>query len=99
MAEEDVVVPTSSVRKNKPEVTVMKLRACMQCSMVLSEDQFLQRGCINCGDHHMDNTRESVWGSTTPNFKGMAVILRPEISWVARYNDISGVPGAYAINH
>lgn len=97
-----IAVPTTGSRKPKADGSVQmnttKLRACYQCNIVLSEEQFAESGCPNCPDLHMDGGRDAIWSNTTNAFRGMAVVLNPKLSWVARYNGLHGVPGAYAIH-
>lgn len=104
----NVVVPAGSTRRARVkdrmgktsmrETTVLKFRACIHCNLVLSEEQFMVNGCLNCVDLELDNNREAIWANTTSNFRGLAVILKPEISWVAKYNYLGGAVGAYAVS-
>lgn len=102
-----ILVPQGSTKKIRDksgklpvrETTVLKLRACIRCHLVMSEDQFMENGCLNCLELELDNNRDAIWTHTTPNFKGLTVILRPDVSWVAKYNNLTHVtPGAYAVS-
>eukprot|EP01057_Protomagalhaensia_wolfi_P002599 Protomagalhaensia_wolfi_Nauph_80__2598@NODE_2743_length_999_cov_173_060417_g2148_i0_p1_GENE_NODE_2743_length_999_cov_173_060417_g2148_i0NODE_2743_length_999_cov_173_060417_g2148_i0_p1_ORF_typecomplete_len127_score20_06Spt4/PF06093_13/2_5e25TBCC/PF07986_12/0_1_NODE_2743_length_999_cov_173_060417_g2148_i051431 len=102
-----ILVPQASTKKIRDksgkmpprEATVLKLRACMQCRLVLSEDQFMEHGCKNCPELQLDDNSDNIWQHTTPNFKGLTVILRPDVSWVAKFNGLTQVvPGAYAVS-
>ena len=72
------------------------LRACINCKLILSQEQWKIRrhdnlGCINCG-----NQREL---KHTPYFSGTISLFLPSASWVARWNGLEGrKPGVYALN-
>eukprot|EP01053_Blabericola_migrator_P004067 Blabericola_migrator_1__4066@NODE_2239_length_3070_cov_133_593407_g464_i1_p7_GENE_NODE_2239_length_3070_cov_133_593407_g464_i1NODE_2239_length_3070_cov_133_593407_g464_i1_p7_ORF_typecomplete_len127_score12_02Spt4/PF06093_13/9_7e25_NODE_2239_length_3070_cov_133_593407_g464_i19171297 len=102
-----ILVPQGSTKKIRDktgklpprETTVLKLRACMQCRLVMSEDQFMDNGCLNCPELQLDGNADNIWQHTTPNFKGLTAILRPDVSWVAKFNGLTNVcPGAYAVS-
>eukprot|EP00038_Savillea_parva_P008827 m.179447 g.179447 ORF g.179447 m.179447 type:complete len:137 (+) comp14766_c0_seq1:129-539(+) len=81
------------------------LRACLSCSLVKTEDQFLQNGCENCERWlEIAESYENVKEYTSANFKGMAAIMDPKGrekhgSWVASWLRLDGLkPGVYALS-
>ncbi|KAF7987374.1 hypothetical protein HCN44_003136 [Aphidius gifuensis] len=76
------------------------LRACLNCSLIKTVDQFEIDGCDNCdGFLHMKNNRENVTECTSSNFDGMIAVMSPEDSWVAKWQRISTLKkGIYAIS-
>lgn len=74
------------------------LRACMVCSIVRTQAQFLNGGCPNCEDilefiGNSDNVAEC----TSAVFEGLITVADTSKSWVARYQRLEGyVPGVYA---
>ena len=60
--------------------SLKKLRACLKCHLVKTEEQFNKEGCDNCGtspNEAMDNI--------TPHFKGIIAITNPQYSWAAKW--------------
>lgn len=55
----------------------------------------MESGCTNCPELQLDNNRDAIWQHTTPSFQGLVCMLRPDVSWVAKHNNLSGVPGVY----
>ena len=60
--------------------SLKKLRACTQCRLIKTEEQFLSEGCENC---KIDEKEISTY--ITPHFKGMIAITYPEESWCAKW--------------
>ncbi|KAH8740938.1 hypothetical protein FG386_002484 [Cryptosporidium ryanae] len=78
---------------------VLRLRSCLSCKIILSDQQFFESGCPNCTHLAMEYDRQKVNSSTTMSFKGMITILKPNQSWVARYNRLNNfTPGCYAVS-
>lgn len=76
------------------------LRACLLCSLVKTFDEFEQKGCDNCeyllGLKH---NRDMIYDCTSNNFDGLAAVVTPEESWVAKWLRINTLkPGVYAIS-
>ncbi|KAJ3312411.1 transcription elongation factor spt4 [Boothiomyces sp. JEL0838] len=76
-----------------------KLRACMLCSLVKSFDQFRRDGCENCEDVlNMKDDSDRVMDCTSPTFEGVIAVMKPEGSWVAKWQRIDKFrKGIYAI--
>lgn len=76
-----------------------KLRACLLCGLIKSSVQFKTRGCENCEELlHMKDSSKRVNSCTSGNFEGMIAQLRPERSWVSRWQRTDKfVRGMYAI--
>ncbi|EPR62729.1 transcription elongation factor SPT4 [Toxoplasma gondii ME49] len=98
-------VPRGLVRKVKnksgqeEDKVVLRLRACISCRLIMSEQQFYDEGCPNCGFLQMDGDRHRVWDCTTVNFAGFVAVMKPMSSWVARHNKLTEVvPGCYAVS-
>lgn len=80
------------------ERVVIRYRACMVCKLIATEEQFYDRGCPNCPFLEMQGSRQNVLDCTSPQFRGMLAVTRPEASWAARIVEVNrGVPACYAI--
>ncbi len=79
--------------------SMVRLRACLRCRIILPSSQFFQSGCPNCAEaSDMQGDRQAVDMNTTKNFTGCVGVVDPRASWVGRHLRIeSGVPGMYAI--
>eukprot|EP01130_Rhizamoeba_saxonica_P012293 TRINITY_DN5164_c0_g4_i1.p2 TRINITY_DN5164_c0_g4~~TRINITY_DN5164_c0_g4_i1.p2 ORF type:complete len:130 (+),score=29.58 TRINITY_DN5164_c0_g4_i1:47-391(+) len=69
-----------------------RLRACKNCALLKSVNQWDEAGCTNCdrGAYSSSNI--------TSEFSGLVSFMRPNESWVARYlNHANQVPGCYAM--
>lgn len=97
----NLVPKTRSTRQRNGEVeqTMLKLRACINCHLVLSEDQFYDNGCGNCPHLQMDGDRRRILDCTSSNFSGLISIIEPQKSWAAKFNRLGdNVTGCYAIS-
>ncbi|KAF9701328.1 hypothetical protein EKO04_000149 [Ascochyta lentis] len=74
------------------------LRACMVCSIVRTQAQFMSGGCPNCEDIlELIGNPENVTDCTSAVFEGLITVADTSKSWVARYQRLEGyVPGVYA---
>ncbi|KAI8806323.1 transcription elongation factor SPT4 [Cladochytrium replicatum] len=66
--------------------TKQKLRACMVCGLVKNISQFKRDDCENCVQFL---NLGGIWkydDCTTADFEGIAAIINPRDSWVARWN-------------
>merc|ERR1712110_1338952 len=77
-----------------------QLRACLSCSLVKTFDQWENDGCENCDVFlHMKNNRDNVYDMTSSNFDGMVASMKPDDSWVCKWQRITKFkPGVYAIS-
>ena len=76
-----------------------KLRACVRCLLIKSEQQWHREGCENCEDLEIKGDLEKVLTYTTPNFEGILSLIEPRVSWTARWNHLrEKIPGCYAIS-
>mmetsp|Transcript_28395 Transcript_28395/g.45590 ORF Transcript_28395/g.45590 Transcript_28395/m.45590 type:complete len:291 (-) Transcript_28395:82-954(-) len=77
---------------------VKNLRACLQCRIILTKEQFFQLGCPNCRESlPMQESEGRVVGCTTANFAGFISLIKPG-AFVSRYNGIeTRPPGCYAL--
>ena len=74
------------------------LRACLRCSLVKTNQQFLDSGCENCDFLGLIGENDRVLDCTTAYFEGTVAMIQPPGSWVARWQRIiSFVPGLYAL--
>ena len=78
-----------------------KLLSCLQCRMILTQEQFLKmRKCPNCQQTILDF--EGLREHTTSNFSGMISVLgatNAQASWVCKWNSLrKAKPGCYAID-
>ncbi|CDR95414.1 transcription factor, putative [Babesia bigemina] len=95
----DFVPRRTHRQRQEGESTIFKLRACISCRLIMSEDQFFERGCGNCAFLQMDGDRRRTLDCTSSNFSGLISIMDPQKSWAARFNNLGDViPGCYAIS-
>ncbi|PAV87534.1 hypothetical protein WR25_11867 [Diploscapter pachys] len=76
------------------------LRACLLCSLVKSFDQFESDGCDNCERVlHLKNDPDKVHECTSANFDGIICGMKPEDSWVCKWQKINKkCKGVYAVS-
>jgi transcription elongation factor SPT4 len=74
------------------------MRACMVCSVVRTQQQFLTQGCPNCEDIlELAGNPEQINDCTSQVFEGLITVADTTRSWVARYQRLEGYhPGVYA---
>merc|ERR550517_1645683 len=73
-----------------------QLRACLQCKLIKTYEQWQDSGCENCGQSVERFDHLTTW--TTPKFVGFLSVMKPTQSWVARYRrQEKFVPGCYAL--
>lgn len=89
MASGGAYIPTNQQRN---------MRACMVCSIVRTQQQFMQQGCPNCEDIlELIGNPEQINDCTSQVFDGLIAVADTKRSWVARYQRLEGyVPGVYA---
>jgi transcription elongation factor SPT4 len=75
------------------------LRACMVCSIVKTQQEFLRNGCPNCESFlELAGSQEAVADCTSQVFEGLITVSDTSKSWAARYQRLEGyVPGVYAV--
>lgn len=75
-----------------------KLRACLGCSQIKTQNLFRKEGCENCPVLKMKGSISIVNECTSSKFKGMIALLKPENSWVAKWQRINDFKkGVYAM--
>ena len=57
-----------------------KLRACLDCHLIKTYDQFKKEGCDNCSFQ-----KTEIVDKITKNFNGIIAITNPKKSWAAKY--------------
>ncbi|CAD6439952.1 90043f2f-15fc-4e80-ae15-ac12bf4d3bef [Sclerotinia trifoliorum] len=74
------------------------LRACMVCSIVMTQNRFMREGCPNCEDFlHLQGSMEAIIDCTSQVFEGLITLADPSKSWVAKWQRLDGyVRGVYA---
>ena len=65
------------------------LRACLRCSLVKTEQQFLANGCENCPGLQLQGSKSRIEEKTTILFSGVISIMYPDYSWVAKWMGLS----------
>lgn len=66
-----------------------QLRACLVCSILQSQKDFVDYGCPNCEEvMDMRGSAERVVECTSTIYDGMIAMMEPEESWVARWQRI-----------
>ena len=80
--------------------TLRGLRACLNCSMIKTGDQFEMDGCPNCEmSLGIKGNRDQMYSCTSTVFDGMVALTSPPESWVGKWLKINRfVPGIYAIS-
>lgn len=74
------------------------LRACMVCSIVMTQSRFLKEGCPNCEEFlRLQGNMEAIIDCTSQVFEGLITLADPAKSWVAKWQRLDGyVKGVYA---
>ncbi|KAI1415246.1 Spt4/RpoE2 zinc finger-domain-containing protein [Hypoxylon sp. FL1857] len=73
-------------------------RACMVCSIVMTQAHFRADGCPNCPFLDLKGSPEAIETCTSSQFEGTMAIFKPQSSWVAKWQRIQElVPGTYAV--
>jgi transcription elongation factor SPT4 len=89
MASANNFIPTGQFRN---------MRACMVCSIVKTQQQFLSQGCPNCSVLELRGNQDMIAECTSQVFEGLITISDTSRSWVARWQRLEGyVPGCYAV--
>lgn len=89
MASANNFIPTGQFRN---------MRACMVCSIVKTQQQFLSQGCPNCSFLELRGNQDMIAECTSQVFEGLITISDTSRSWVARWQRLEGyVPGCYAV--
>lgn len=66
-----------------------QLRACLVCSILQSQKDFIDWGCPNCEEvMDMRGSAERVVECTSTIYDGMIALMDPDESWVARWQRI-----------
>lgn len=75
------------------------LRACMVCSIVMTQNRFLREGCPNCEEFlALAGNMDAIIDCTSQVFEGIISLADPTKSWVAKWQRLDGyVQGVYAI--
>ena len=82
-----------------PPAGYTKLRACLKCRLIKTEDQWMKEGCDNCEGLDIKNDIDRMINCTSARFEGMISLINPSQSWVAKWNRIEHrVPGCYALD-
>ncbi|KAI8961565.1 transcription elongation factor spt-4 [Daldinia sp. FL1419] len=73
-------------------------RACMVCSIIMTQSHFRAEGCPNCPFLDLKGSPEAIEACTSSQYEGTASFFQPRRSWVARWQRVDTfVPGTYAI--
>ncbi|KAI0194128.1 Spt4/RpoE2 zinc finger-domain-containing protein [Xylaria flabelliformis] len=72
-------------------------RACMVCSIVMTQTRFRNEGCPNCPFLELRGNSDGLESCTSTVFEGLITVANPKRSWVAKWQRIENfVPGVYA---
>ncbi|CAD6501953.1 BgTH12-02197 [Blumeria graminis f. sp. triticale] len=74
------------------------LRACMVCSIVMTQNRFLREGCPNCEEFLLlAGNMDAIVDCTSQVFEGLIALADPSKSWVAKWQRLDNyVKGVYA---
>lgn len=73
-------------------------RACMVCSIIMTQATFRRDGCPNCPFLELKNSPDQIESCTSSVFEGTMAVADPRRSWLARWQRVDNcVPGVYAI--
>ncbi|KAK4538426.1 hypothetical protein CDCA_CDCA17G4451 [Cyanidium caldarium] len=101
LGDADAAAVAEVVRTPVPaDMQPAKLRACLSCALVKAVHQFVADGCENCPNLLEPGTgdRERVMAFTTAEFSGLVAMVKPQESWVARWQRSGRLcPGCYAL--
>lgn len=76
-----------------------RLRACLLCGLIKTQAQFRTNGCDNCEELlQLTGSAKNVSERTSSTFDGVIAMMKPDASWVARWQRIDKfAKGMYAI--
>ncbi|KAI0019589.1 transcription elongation factor spt-4 [Xylariomycetidae sp. FL0641] len=73
-------------------------RACMVCSIVMTQARFRQEGCPNCPFLELKGSPDAIEACTSSVYEGATAIADPKKSWIAKWQRIDNcIPGMYAL--
>ncbi|KAI1447130.1 Spt4/RpoE2 zinc finger-domain-containing protein [Annulohypoxylon stygium] len=73
-------------------------RACMVCSIIMTQSDFRNKGCPNCPFLDMKGSPEAIENCTSSQFNDVHLVVKPKVSWTAKWMRLKDfVPGIYAI--
>ncbi|KAI1138761.1 transcription elongation factor spt-4 [Hypoxylon sp. FL0543] len=73
-------------------------RACMVCSIVMTQAHFRAEGCPNCHFLDLKGSPEAIETCTSSQFEGTIAVFKPQSSWVAKWQRVQDLaPGTYAV--
>ncbi|KAI2621661.1 Spt4/RpoE2 zinc finger-domain-containing protein [Hypoxylon sp. NC1633] len=73
-------------------------RACMVCSIIMTQAKFRSDGCPNCPFLDLKGSPEAIESCTSGVYEGTIAMIQPKTSWMSRWVRIdSFVPGVYAL--
>ncbi|KAI3323220.1 Spt4/RpoE2 zinc finger-domain-containing protein [Xylariaceae sp. AK1471] len=72
-------------------------RACMVCSIVMTQARFRSEGCPNCPFLEIRGNADALDSCTSTVFEGLITVANPKKSWIAKWQRLDTyVPGVYA---
>eukprot|EP01132_Coremiostelium_polycephalum_P009241 gene9241-11322_t len=90
---------SSSERPSIVPSTFKRSRACIECGLVKTVEQFQENGCENCEKNYLKGDKDRVLSNTTQNYEGLIALMKPTESWIARRQHLERrVPGCYALS-
>ena len=82
---------------NTSETSSNKLRACLNCAIIQTSNDFKLKGCPNCPFLNT-NKEKNLNYTTSSSFRGVLALKKPRQSWVAKWHRINHYePGLYAM--
>lgn len=80
-----------------PKTSANKLRACLNCSLVQTTEEFKKFGCPNCPFLCVERDR-NVNFTTSASFKGTIALIDPKSSWIGKWQRLGNYKsGIYAM--
>lgn len=88
---------TPSISMSDNPIANRKLRACLNCSIIQTVQEFKESGCPNCPFLNVNKDRNLAY-TTSQSFKGTIALFSPKQSWIAKWQRIDNYkPGIYAM--
>ncbi|KAF7682933.1 Transcription elongation factor SPT4 [Astathelohania contejeani] len=87
-----------SIETIKRKGASKKLKACMNCSRLETNQTFKTTGCPNCPFLEYHRKSDNLYDGVSDSYQGMIWVIKPEQSWVAKWQRLNKYKeGLYAM--